>query len=123
MSPYIISKCFNSRGRRGVCLGYKPFAVVVFIVAGYSRYSRSADRVRSEIAKIQNAMDFLKMHKTIYTYLDNNEAGKRTAQELKIVCKNVFDQSEFYTGHKDLNEYLCNQIRERKQRRQRGIRR
>ena len=63
--------------------------------------------VLNSVANLSKAMDFLKTHKEIYAYLDNDDAGKRAVQELKSVCKNVSDQSERYKNHKDLNTFLC----------------
>jgi DNA primase len=52
-------------------------------------------------------MDFLKTHKEIYTYLDNDEAGRKATELIKSACQPVNDRSEKYAGYKDLNDYLC----------------
>ncbi|KAA6320735.1 hypothetical protein EZS27_029529 [termite gut metagenome] len=52
-------------------------------------------------------MDFLKSHKEIYSYLDNDEAGQRVTQFIKSNCASVNDRSKQYAGFKDLNDYLC----------------
>ena len=49
----------------------------------------------------------LSEYRTITAFLDNDEAGKRAVQDLRSFCKNMFDQSGHYSGHKDLNDYLC----------------
>lgn len=59
----------------------------------------------TNLPKVENN---LSSYRSVATFLDNDEAGKRAVQELKKSCKNVNDQSFFYSGHKDLNEYLCN---------------
>lgn len=59
----------------------------------------------TNLPKIENT---LSSYRSVATFLDNDEAGKRAVQELKRSCKNINDQSFFYSGHKDLNEYLCN---------------
>lgn len=51
-------------------------------------------------------MDFIKSHPKIYTYLDNDEAGKKATQLLRKSCPNLSDQSVHYSKHKDLNELL-----------------
>ncbi|MDR1373190.1 MAG: toprim domain-containing protein [Dysgonamonadaceae bacterium] len=56
------------------------------------------------LAKIKKS---LTGYGSIATFLDNDEEGKRTVQELKSCYPNVTDQSEFYAKHKDLNEHLC----------------
>jgi len=58
----------------------------------------------SNLPKIKN---LLTAYGSVATFLDNDDAGKRTVQELQSVCKNFSDQSEFYTKHKDMNDYLC----------------
>ncbi len=58
----------------------------------------------TNLSKIKNT---LAEYKSVATFLDNDEAGKRAVQELQSVCKEVNDQSLFYAKHKDLNEYLC----------------
>ena len=72
--------------------------------------------VLNSVANLSKAIEFIGSHKEVYTCLDNDEAGKRAVQELKSVCTNVFDQSEFYAKYKDLNDYLCDkkQIQEKK---------
>ena len=52
-------------------------------------------------------MDFLKSHKEIYTYLDNDEGGRKATELIKSNCISVINRSERYAGFKDLNDYLC----------------
>ncbi|NDV56724.1 toprim domain-containing protein [Bacteroides sp. 519] len=59
----------------------------------------------TNLPKIRNT---LSSYRSVATFLDNDEAGKRAVQELKKSCNNINDQSFFYSEHKDLNEYLCN---------------
>lgn len=63
--------------------------------------------VLNSVVLLEKAMGFLKRHNTIHTFLDNDEAGKRTLAAIQRVCKNVIDQSAYYKNHKDLNERLC----------------
>jgi len=63
--------------------------------------------VLNSVANVQKAIDFLKSHKEIYTYLDNDEAGRKATELIKSNCVSVNDRSERYTGFKDLNDYLC----------------
>jgi hypothetical protein len=62
--------------------------------------------VLNSVANVQKAMDFLKTHRAIYTYLDNDEAGQKATQLIKSVCHSVNDRSAQYAGYKDLNDYL-----------------
>jgi hypothetical protein len=68
-----------------------------------SRYNIA---VLNSVTNVQKAMDFLKSHKEIYTYLDNDEAGLTATHAIKSACLSVNDRSERYAGCKDLNDYL-----------------
>lgn len=63
--------------------------------------------VLNSTANTEKAMNFLKAHKEIYTYLDNDEAGRKATDLIKSVCPSVHDRSAQYAGFKDLNDYLC----------------
>ncbi len=65
--------------------------------------------VLNSVVNLQKSADFLKKHDTIRTFLDNDEAGKRTFAEIQKLGKPVFDYSTLYGNFKDLNEYLCSQ--------------
>ncbi|MDR2948335.1 MAG: toprim domain-containing protein [Prevotella sp.] len=64
--------------------------------------------ILNSIHNLSKAMDFIKSHKQVYTYLDNDESGWRTTQAIKANCGEdaVSDQSAHYAGYKDLNDYL-----------------
>ncbi|MDP2335413.1 MAG: toprim domain-containing protein [Bacteroidota bacterium] len=59
----------------------------------------------TNLSKVKNT---LASCTSVWTFLDNDQAGRKAVQELKSTCKNVNDQSILYSRHKDLNEYLCN---------------
>jgi len=52
-------------------------------------------------------MEFLKMHTEIYTYLDNDEAGKKATEQIKSSGILVHNHSTKFADYKDLNDYLC----------------
>jgi hypothetical protein len=58
----------------------------------------------SNLGKVKNT---LTAYKGIFTFFDNDQAGKKAVQELQSSCNNVNDLSYSYSGQKDLNEYLC----------------
>jgi hypothetical protein len=62
--------------------------------------------VLNSVANVQKAMDFLKAHKEIYTYLDNDEGGRNTTELIKSVNSVVHNRSSQFAGYKDLNDYL-----------------
>ncbi len=67
--------------------------------------------VLNSISNLSKAMDFIKSHQKIYTYLDNDEAGKNATQQINKLssthnCIHI-DKSTDYANYKDLNEWLC----------------
>ncbi|KAA6337567.1 DNA primase [termite gut metagenome] len=63
--------------------------------------------ILNSVANASKATSFIKSHKEIYTYLDNDEAGQKATQLIKTSCDFVNDWSAQYAGYKDLNDYLC----------------
>lgn len=63
--------------------------------------------VLNSISNVSKGMDYLKSHKEVYTFLDNDEAGRNTTQVIKSAFNSVFDQSPKYIEYKDLNDLLC----------------
>ena len=63
--------------------------------------------VLNSVANVEKAMDFLKRHGVIYTYLDNDDAGRKATKLIQSVHSNVYNRSTQYNEYKDLNDYLC----------------
>jgi hypothetical protein len=63
--------------------------------------------VLNSVANIQKAMDFLKAHRGIYTYLDNDEGGRNATKLIQSEHPNVNNRSSKFAGYKDLNDFLC----------------
>jgi DNA primase len=64
--------------------------------------------VLNSLSNLPKIKQSLTTYSKIATFLDNDDAGKRAVLELKSVCKQLTDHSEFYAKHKDLNDYLMN---------------
>jgi DNA primase len=81
--------------------------------------------VLNSTANVQKAMNFLKSHQEIYTYLDNDEGGQKATELIKSFCQNINNRSERYAGFKDLNDFLRNKPIQKPevQKKNRGIRR
>lgn len=62
--------------------------------------------VLNSVTNLAKAVLFIASHKQVYTYLDNDEAGRKATAELKEACRNISDQSIHYRPHDDLNDYL-----------------
>ncbi len=62
--------------------------------------------VLNSVTNLAKAVPFIALHERVYTYLDNDEAGRKATAELKEACRNHSDQSVHYRLHNDLNDYL-----------------
>jgi len=62
--------------------------------------------VLNSVANVQKATDFLKSHKEIYTYLDNDDAGRKATELIKSAHLTVYNRSTQFAEYKDLNDYL-----------------
>jgi hypothetical protein len=62
--------------------------------------------VLNSVANVQKAMDFLKLYREIYTYLDNDEAGQKATELIQSANATVYNRSTKYADYKDLNDYL-----------------
>lgn len=64
--------------------------------------------ILNSVSNTSKVLDRLEKYEHIYCYLDNDEAGKRTANEVRQRYGiKVCDQSSQYRAYKDLNDYLC----------------
>jgi hypothetical protein len=105
ISPKDITTLRNSRD---TCLVFEGFwDLLSYLTIQKTEKSKHNVAVLNSVANVQKAMDFLKLHREIYTYLDNDDAGRTATQTIKSVCPSVHDRSERYAGFKDLNDFLC----------------
>jgi DNA primase len=61
--------------------------------------------VLNSVSNLSKAMPQLNEAKEIYSYLDNDPAGRKATQKMKDSGLNVFDKSAFYEGYKDFSEF------------------
>lgn len=63
--------------------------------------------VLNSVVNLQKAMPFLQRHRTVHTFFDNDDAGRRAAAQVQQLAPavEVVDQS-FFRNYKDVNEYL-----------------
>ena len=73
--------------------------------------------VLNSVVNLPKAIPFLSRHPVIHAFFDNDEAGRKTTSDLIRLCprSEVIDQSHFYRGHKDVNDYLTARIKGRTQ--------
>ena len=73
--------------------------------------------VLNSVVNLPKAIPFLSRHPVIHAFFDNDEAGRKATADLIRLCprNEVIDQSSFYSGHKDVNDYLTARIKGRTQ--------
>ena len=73
--------------------------------------------VLNSVVNLPKAVPFLSRHPVIHTFFDNDEAGRKATADLIRLCprSELIDQSSFYSGHKDVNDYLTARIKDRTQ--------
>lgn len=76
--------------------------------------------VLNSVTNLVQAIPFIASHEHVYTYLDNDEAGRKAMSELKATCRNLSDQSIHYRPHNDLNDYLRSRHPVKEHKRSRG---
>ena len=71
--------------------------------------------VLNSVVNLPKAVPFLSRYPEIHAFFDNDEAGRKTTAGLIRLCprSEVIDQSHFYRGHKDVNDYLIARIKSR----------
>ena len=64
--------------------------------------------ILNSVSNVSKAIDMLHGYERIHCLLDNDEAGRNAYLELaREFCGRIRDFSDNYSGHKDLNDYLC----------------
>ena len=61
--------------------------------------------VLNSVSNLSQAMPQLSQATAIYSYLDNDDAGRQATQKMKGAGGNVLDKSDTYTGYKDFSEF------------------
>jgi hypothetical protein len=98
---------------RNLCLAFEGFwDFLSYLALQKIKKSKHDVVVLNSTANVFNALDFLKSHKEIYCYLDNDEGGRKATETIKSVCQSVNDRSERCTKFKDLSDFLCGKLKE-----------
>ncbi len=73
--------------------------------------------ILNSVANLAKTIPFLQAHKTVHTFLDNDDAGRKSLANLreKLSGSEIIDQSAFYRNHKDLNEYWQEKSKQKNQ--------
>jgi DNA primase len=78
--------------------------------------------VLNSTANTEKAMSFLKTHKEIYTYLDNDDAGRKATELIKSANLTVYNRSTHFDEYKDLNDFLTGKKQEQAKVKRKGLR-
>lgn len=90
------------------CLLFEGFMDYLSFLTIQKQQNAPVDvNVLNSLTNLPKVKSNLTAYKEIWTFFDNDQAGKRAVQELRSTHNNVNDLSYFYSGCKDLNEYLC----------------
>ena len=65
--------------------------------------------VLNSLALLPRIQEKIKSYKQVESFLDNDEAGRKSFEVLKHFCPSIIDGSVRYRTHKDLNEWLVAQ--------------
>ncbi|KAA6327560.1 hypothetical protein EZS27_023456, partial [termite gut metagenome] len=96
------------RNNRDTCLVFEGFwDFLSYLTLQNVKQTNHDAVILNSVANASKATSFIKSHKEIYTYLDNDEGGQRTTRLIKETCPSINDRSAQYAGYKDLNDYLC----------------
>ena len=67
--------------------------------------------VLNSLALLPHIQEKIKGYKQVESFLDNDEAGRKSFEVLKHFCPSIIDGSVRYRAHKDLNEWLVSQYK------------
>ena len=93
--------------------GFMDF--LAYLSLKYPERLRIDAAVLNSVVNLPKAVPFISRHPVIHAFFDNDEAGRKTTSDLIRLCprSEVIDQSSFYSGHKDVNDYLIARIKDR----------
>ena len=93
--------------------GFMDF--LAYLSLKYPERLRIDAAVLNSVVNLPKAIPFLSRHPVIHAFFDNDEAGRKTTSDLIRLCprSEVIDQRHFYSGHKDVNDYLIARIKDR----------
>ncbi|KAA6317990.1 hypothetical protein EZS27_031942 [termite gut metagenome] len=104
ISPKEVTTVWNNRDTCLVFEGFWDF--LSYLTLQNLKQSKHDVVILNSVSNVSQATGFIKLHKDIYTYLDNDEAGQKATQLIDSTCSTVYNRSTRYTEYKDLNDYL-----------------
>lgn len=71
----------------------------------YKRPPRCTAIVLNSVSNLSKAMPQLAKATAVYSYLDNDDAGRKATRKMADAAVNVLDKSAIYASYKDFSEY------------------
>lgn len=103
ISPKDVSGIFNGSDTCNLCEGFMDY--LSWQMLGLGSYEDHI--ILNSVSLLGRSFRFLDRYERINCYLDNDAAGKRTLETLRIrYGGKIVDHSGMYGKYKDLNEYL-----------------
>ena len=97
---------FISHKSRNLLIFEGMFDFLSLAVLKESNVASSDCLILNSLAFLDKSFLLLNNYDKVYTYLDNDSAGKEANKRLIKNCKTINNCSSFYEDHKDLNEKL-----------------
>jgi Toprim-like/CHC2 zinc finger len=123
---------FIDNGEKKICVmeGFMDFLSALSFDSGeIKKLSTNSDfLILNSLGLLKRSLPILQSHTEINLFLDNDHAAKEAKELLKEKGISFIDASSIYGKHKDVNEYLINEERDKQgqantRRRTKGIRR
>lgn len=109
------------RGDYPTCLVFEGFMdYLSFLTLKHNPTPLHDIAVLNSVTNLAKTVPFIASHERVYTYFDNDEAGRKATAELKAACRNLSDQSIHYRQYNDLNDYLRSRCPVKEHRRSHG---
>ena len=92
--------------------GFMDF--LAYLSLKYPERLRIDAAVLNSVVNLPKAVPFISQHPVIHAFFDNDEAGRKATADLIRLCprSEIIDQRHFYSGYKDVNDYLIARIKD-----------
>ncbi len=100
------------KGKNNLTIFEGFFDFLSFITLNKELENQTDFLILNSLSLVQKIEIVLKEYDKIYTWLDNDNAGKSATKIIKNIHSKVEDKSVFFDGYKDLNEHLISIIKQ-----------
>jgi len=113
LSPKAVTNIKNGKDECCIFEGFIDYLSYLTLKAKHNHEQPDIKKERdyiilNSVANLSKALDIIESYKKVICFLDNDKAGYETYLKISNRCGlNVTDQSGYYRGYKDLNDFLC----------------